>query len=73
MAQGRGAGWAMSYVFNDSLAVSVVNASCGGSVAWRLGNRQLSHALMLSGMVQQTDDQNQFTRQYAAASSQLVL
>ncbi len=65
--QGRGVG----DVFNDSLAVSVVNASYGGSVAWRLGNRQLSHAFMLSGTVQQTDDQNQFTRQYAAASSQL--
>ena len=51
--------------------MSVVNASYGGSVAWRLGNRQLSHAFMLSGSVQQTDDQNQFTRQYAAASSQL--
>ncbi len=63
--QGRGVG----DVFNGSLAVSVVNASYGGSVAWRLGNKQLRHVLMLAGTVQQTDDQNQFTRQYAAASS----
>ncbi|MBN8822164.1 MULTISPECIES: hypothetical protein [unclassified Spirosoma] len=58
--------------FNDSLAVSVINASYTGSVAYRLSNRQMSHGLTLSGTYQNTNDQNQYTRQYTAASSELA-
>ena len=55
--------------FNDSLAVSVVNASYSGTGNYSFGSRFKRHMVGLMAVYQNTNDQNQFTRQYTGAAS----
>lgn len=65
VGQSRGLG----DLFNDSLAVSVVNSSYSGSVNYSVGSRVRTHSFGLMATYQNTNDQNQFTRQFTGASS----
>ena len=56
-------------LFNDSLAISVVNASYGGNISYQLGSRIHRQTFGIMAMYQNTNDQNQFTRQYTGAAS----
>ena len=65
VGQSRGLG----DLFNDSLAVSVVNSSYSGSVNYAVGSRVRTHSFGVMASYQTTNDQNQFTRHYIGASS----
>lgn len=65
IGQSRGLG----DLFNDSMAVSAVNSSYSGSVNYSVGSRLQMHSFGVMATYQNTNDQNQFTRQYIGASS----
>ncbi|MDF7818565.1 hypothetical protein P1X15_13200 [Runella sp. MFBS21] len=65
VGQSRGLG----DLFNDSLAISIVNASYSGNISYSLGSRIQRQTFGVMATYQNTNDQNQFTRQYVGASS----
>ncbi|MCE6992523.1 hypothetical protein [Dyadobacter sp. CY323] len=65
VGQSRGLG----DLFNDSLAVSLVNASYSGNLSYLFGTRIQRQTVGLMVNYQNTNDQNRFTRQYTGASS----
>ena len=68
VGQSRGIG----DLFNDSLAISVVNAAYGGNISYTKGTKVHTHSLNFSANYQNTNDQNQFTRQFSGASSMMA-
>jgi hypothetical protein len=65
VGQSRGLG----DLFNDSLAISVVNSSYSGNISYSLGTRTQRQTFGLMATYQNTNDQNRFTRDYTGASS----
>ncbi len=55
--------------FNDTLAVSMVNSSYGGTVSYNSMSKTTSKSLSLMTMYQSTSDQSKFTRQFSQNSS----
>jgi hypothetical protein len=68
VGQSRGIG----DMFNDSLAISVVNSALGGNVSYSRSTKFRSQSLNFSANYQNTNDQNQFSRQFMGASSMMV-
>ncbi|MBO0950293.1 hypothetical protein [Fibrella forsythiae] len=61
----------VSDLFNDSLAVSVVNTSYGGNLSYARATPTSRHVLSLVASYQNTSDQNQFTRSYTGSTNRL--
>ncbi len=55
--------------FNDTLAVSMINSSYGGTISHNSSSKTVSRSVMLMTMYQNTNDQNRFNRQLTQNNS----
>lgn len=60
---------AVADTFNDSTAVSLINASYGGNITYSNSNKVYSRSISLFGAYQTTNDQNIFTRDFSNATT----
>lgn len=68
VGQSRGLG----DLFNDSLAISIVNSAFGGNVSYSKATKFQSQSLNISVNYQSTNDQNRFSGQFTGASSAMA-